>query len=80
MKTEHKQLHHRRLSFWAGFILVMVCLVISVPSIQAGWVDSWLDQKTEAPAGHFEGQKRGYWTGKIYPVGDSSGPRLQMAS
>jgi len=63
MKEECKQLRHRRLSFRAVFTLVMVFLIASVLSVHAGWVDSWLDQRTETPAGHFEGQKRGYWTG-----------------
>ena len=28
----------------------------------SGWVDDWLAQHTETAPGHFEGQKRGYWT------------------
>ena len=63
MKKEHKQLRHRKLSFWTGAILVMVFLAVSVTANATGWVDNWLDQKTATPAGHFEGQKRGYWTG-----------------
>jgi conjugative transfer pilus assembly protein TraH len=30
---------------------------------RAGWVDDWLQQKTETSPGYFEGQKRGYFTG-----------------
>lgn len=32
------------------------------PMTYAGLVDDWLTQKTETPAGYFEGQKRGYYT------------------
>ncbi|MDO9530002.1 MAG: conjugal transfer protein TraH, partial [Syntrophales bacterium] len=64
MEKEYKQLWNRKLSFLAVFILTLAFLVAGVPSAHAsGWVDSWLDQKTTTPAGHFEGQKRGYWTG-----------------
>ena len=31
--------------------------------LRAGWVDDWLQQKTETSPGYFEGQKRGYFTG-----------------
>jgi len=68
MEKEYKQLWNRKLSFLAVFILTLAFLVAGVPSAHAsGWVDSWLDQKLDqksgTPAGHFEGQKRGYWTG-----------------
>ncbi|MBN2569287.1 MAG: conjugal transfer protein TraH [Deltaproteobacteria bacterium] len=65
MKKEH--IHYYRLLLWGGFIIVLAFLITYVPSAHAsGWVDSWLDQKTTTPAGHFEGQKRGYWTGGAF--------------
>lgn len=44
-------------------IALALTLTLSATPLQAGWVDSWLAQKTETPAGYFEGQKRGYVTG-----------------
>ena len=47
-------------------LFLTIGVFISLPPLNAGaggWVDSWLDQQNTTSAGHFEGQKRGYWTG-----------------
>ncbi|RMG69049.1 MAG: hypothetical protein D6710_09375, partial [Nitrospirae bacterium] len=43
-----------------GVICILSLLFIS--SAYAGWTDDWITQHTETSPGHFEGQKRGYWT------------------
>ena len=46
------------------FLTTGALIALSPLNVHAGgWVDDWLDQKNTTPAGHFEGQKRGYWTG-----------------
>ena len=47
-------------------VLVIIALLLSPigpDGPMAGWVDDWLQQKTETSPGYFEGQKRGYFTG-----------------
>ena len=55
----------RQFYYWLMlFLTVGVLITLSPLNVYAGgWVDSWLDQQNTTPAGHFEGQKRGYWTG-----------------
>ncbi|MFY9270813.1 MAG: conjugal transfer protein TraH [Candidatus Manganitrophaceae bacterium] len=43
--------------------IVLLAMMFIPISTQAGWVDDWLDQKTETSPGYFEGQKRGFVTG-----------------
>jgi conjugative transfer pilus assembly protein TraH len=49
------------LALFLGFTLLVCPLGPEVSD--AGWVDDWLQQKTETSLGYFEGQKRGYFTG-----------------
>ncbi|MBI3803484.1 MAG: conjugal transfer protein TraH [Nitrospirae bacterium] len=44
------------------FIIALFILTIPIQSY-AGWVDDWINQKTETAPGYFEGQKRGYFNG-----------------
>lgn len=43
------------------FAFLLIIQFVSSPSY-AGWVDDWIQQKTETSPGYFEGQKRGYMT------------------
>ena len=41
-----------------------VIAALLIPAyLHAGWVDDWINQKTESSPGYFEGQKRGYFNG-----------------
>lgn len=43
---------------------IIVAAILLIPAwTHAGWVDDWIDQKTETSPGYFEGQKRGYFNG-----------------
>lgn len=44
-------------------VLALITWPIGSSVSVAGWVDDWLQQKTETSPGYFEGQKRGYFTG-----------------
>lgn len=48
----------------AYFLTIAILLLISAlsTSANAGWVDDWIDQKTETSPGYFKGQQRGYYT------------------
>lgn len=43
--------------------MIAICIVFLPAFTHAGWVDDWIDQKTENSPGYFEGQKRGYFNG-----------------
>lgn len=44
-------------------VLVFILIVsFMLNPAYAGWVDDWIQQKTETSPGYFEGQKRGYMT------------------
>ena len=48
-----------------AFLYVLVFILnfsFMLTPIHAGWVDDWIQQKTEISPGYFEGQKRGYMT------------------
>ncbi len=42
-------------------VAILIALISSYA--HAGWVDDWIQQKTESSPGYFEGQKRGYYYG-----------------
>ncbi|MDO3377160.1 conjugal transfer protein TraH [Geoalkalibacter halelectricus] len=53
----------RRRSARILLALAALCLGLCPPAPAfAGWVDDWIDQRTEIAPGYFEGQKRGYYT------------------
>lgn len=52
-----------RLAVASLCIFIMLIFPIGMAVSIAGWVDDWLQQKTETSPGYFEGQKRGYFTG-----------------
>jgi len=43
--------------------LFMVAISVFDVTARAGFIDDWLQQKTETSPGYFEGEKRGYATG-----------------
>lgn len=42
--------------------VLALSLLLSASTVQAGWVDDWLDQSSTTSAGYFEGQQRGYYS------------------
>jgi conjugative transfer pilus assembly protein TraH len=50
----------RRVAFTALFMVVISVFDVTA---RAGFIDDWLQQKTETSPGYFEGEKRGYATG-----------------
>ncbi|WP_168059753.1 conjugal transfer protein TraH [Candidatus Manganitrophus noduliformans] len=44
-------------------IITTLVLIVIPLQVYSGWVDDWIDQKTETSPGYFEGQKRGYFNG-----------------
>jgi len=46
------------------YLSLILALIITLHgTAYAGWVDDWLQQKTEISPNYFEGQKRGYYSG-----------------
>ncbi|OGR07557.1 MAG: hypothetical protein A2511_09970 [Deltaproteobacteria bacterium RIFOXYD12_FULL_50_9] len=45
--------------------IVAVAMVLTLPAsaFATGWVDEWVAQKSSTSGSHFEGQKRGYYSG-----------------
>lgn len=52
---------------------VTMLLALPVSASAAGWVDDWVDQKTASSGSHFEGQKRGYYSGGSFNARFPSG-------
>lgn len=59
-KRKTTRLRSRLIVLTAGLLLG---LNGTMEMARAGWVDDWVDQKTENSPGYFEGQKRGYYNG-----------------